>query len=113
MTYSLDLRQKVINYIESGGKIAKAAKVFGIGRASIYRWLERKNLEATKVKYRYRKLDSKELEKYIKANPEVKLKLIAEKFEVSTTAIWTALKKMKITRKKKNFVTKKEVEKKE
>ena len=103
MTYSLDLRQKVINYIESGGKIAKAAKVFGIGRASIYRWLERKNLEATKVKYRYRKLDSKELEKYIKANPEVKLKLIAEKFEVSTTAIWTALKKMKITRKKKEL----------
>lgn len=73
------------------------------GRASIYRWLDRKKLEATKVKYRYRKLDSKELEKYIKENPEVKLKLIAEKFEVSTTAIWTALKKMKITRKKKEL----------
>lgn len=28
MTYSLDLRQKIIDYIESGGKITKAAKVF-------------------------------------------------------------------------------------
>jgi len=86
--------------------------LFG-GRASIYRWLERKKLEATKVNHRHRKLDWKELEKYIKENPEVKLKLVAEKFGVSTTAIWTTLKKMKITRKKKNFVIKKEIEKKE
>ncbi len=62
MSYSLDLRQKVIDYVESGGKIAKAAKLFGIGRASIYRWLDREYLEATKVKNRQRKLDRKELE---------------------------------------------------
>ncbi len=113
MTYSLDFRQKVIDYIESGGKITTATKVFGIGRASIYRWLERKELEATKVKHRHRKLDWKELEKYIQQNPDVKLKLIAEKFGVSTTAIWAALKKMKITRKKNSFVIKKGIEKKE
>ncbi|NES84658.1 MAG: hypothetical protein F6K10_26435 [Moorea sp. SIO2B7] len=41
MSHSLELRQKVIDYIESDGKITKAAKVFRIGRASIYRWLER------------------------------------------------------------------------
>ena len=104
INYSVDLRQKVINYIESGGKITKAAKVFGIGRASIY---GRKKLEATKVKHRHRKLNCKELEKYIKESPEVKLKLIAEKFGVSTTAIWAALKKIK------NFVTEKGTEKKE
>ncbi|NEQ04683.1 MAG: hypothetical protein F6K37_01345 [Moorea sp. SIO4E2] len=33
MPYSLDFRKKVINYIEKGGKITEAAKVFGIGRA--------------------------------------------------------------------------------
>ncbi|NES86241.1 MAG: hypothetical protein F6K10_35455 [Moorea sp. SIO2B7] len=41
-----------------------------------------------------------ELEKDIKENPEAKLKPRAEKFRVSTTAIWTALKKRNITRKK-------------
>ena len=51
MAYGLDLRQKVINYIENGGWVTKVAQVFGIGRASIYRWLERKELAATKVKY--------------------------------------------------------------
>ena len=42
---------------------------FGIGRASIYRWLSRPKLSATKVKIRQRKLDWKELEKDVKQNP--------------------------------------------
>ena len=70
MPYSLDLRQKVINFVENGGTITKAAHTFGIGRASIYRWLSRRTLEATKVKRRQRKLDWKELEKDVKQNPE-------------------------------------------
>ncbi|MGC1245798.1 MAG: IS630 transposase-related protein, partial [Spirulinaceae cyanobacterium] len=49
MPYSLDLRKKVIKYIEDGGKITSATKVFNLGRATIYRWLNRQNLEATKV----------------------------------------------------------------
>jgi transposase len=112
MAYGLDLRQKVIDYIENGGRVTKAAQVFGIGRASIYRWLSRKELEATKVKYRQRSLDRKELLKDIQENPETRLKQRAEKFGVSTTAIFKAIKKMKITRKKKNYVIGKEVEKK-
>ena len=52
MPYSLDFRQKVINFVENGGKITKAAHTFGIGIASIYRWLSRPKLSATKVKSR-------------------------------------------------------------
>ena len=52
MPYSLDFRQKVINFVENGGTITKAAHTFGIGRASIYRQLSRPKLEATKVKRR-------------------------------------------------------------
>ena len=70
MPYSLDFRQKVINFVENGGTITKAAHTFGRGRASIYRWLSRPTLSATKVKSRQRKLDWKELEKDVKQNPE-------------------------------------------
>ena len=70
MLYSLDFRKKVINFIENGGTITKAAHTFGIGRASIYRWSSRPKLSATKVKIRQRKLDWKELEKDVKQNPE-------------------------------------------
>ena len=70
MPYSLDLRQKVIIFVENGGTLTKAAYTFGIGRASIYRWLSHPKLSATKVKIRQRKLDWKELEKDVKQNPE-------------------------------------------
>ena len=70
MPYSLYFRQKVINFIENGEKITKAAHTFGIGRASIYRWLSRPRLSATKVKSRQIKLDWQELEKDVKLNPE-------------------------------------------
>ena len=63
LSYSLDLRQKVKTYLENGGPITKAEKIFGMGRATIYRWLNRKNLEPTKGERRQRKLDWKELEK--------------------------------------------------
>jgi Transposase. len=70
MPYSLDFRQKVINFVENGGTITKAAHTFGRERTSIYRWLSRPKLSATKVKSRQRKLDWKELEKDVKQNPE-------------------------------------------
>ena len=70
MPYSLDFRKKVINFVENGGTITKVAHTFGIGRASIYRWLSPPKFSATKVKSRQRKLDWKELEKDVKQNPE-------------------------------------------
>ena len=44
--------------------LTEAAYTFGIGIASIYRWLSRPKLSATKVKRRQRKL-----EKDVKQNP--------------------------------------------
>ena len=70
MPYSLDLKQRVIDLVEDGGISTEGANIFGIGRASIYGWLSRSKLEATKVKRRQRKLDFKELEKDVKQNPE-------------------------------------------
>ena len=70
MPYSVDFRKKVINFVENGGTITEVTHIFGIGIASIYRWLFRPKLSATKVKSRQRKLDWKELEKDVKQNPE-------------------------------------------
>ena len=64
MSYSLDLIQKVRNFVENGGTITGGAHTFWIERASIYRWLSRPKLSATKVKRRQRKL-----EKDVKQNP--------------------------------------------
>ena len=57
-------------FLENGSTITKIAHTFGTGRASIYRYLSRPILSATKVKSRQIKLDWKELEKDVKPNLE-------------------------------------------
>ncbi|VEP12661.1 transposase [Hyella patelloides LEGE 07179] len=113
MPYSLDLRKKIVDYVERGGGVTKAAQIFKVSRASIYRWLNRENLEATKVKRRQRKLDWEALKKDVRENPQHRLIDRAIKFEVQPSAILYALRQMKITRKKNNYVIAKEAEKKE
>jgi transposase len=79
----------------------------------IYRWLDRKNLESLVVKRRQRKLNWSELEKDVRENPDARLIDRANKFGVKIPAIYYALKKMKITRKKNSYVIEKEIYKKE
>ena len=101
MSYSIDLRKRVVDYVKNGGRIAQAAGLFQVGRATIYRWLGRTDLKATKVKRRNRKLDWQGLEKDVKENPDARLIDRAKKFGVRPSARYYALKEMKITRKKK------------
>ena len=77
----------MIKYLEDGGSVTQASEVFNIGRSTIYRWLSRPNLAATKVTKRQRKINIQELEQDVKANPDTPLKARAEKFGVSAAAI--------------------------
>jgi len=43
MSYSINLIKRVVDYVENGGRIAQAARLFQVGRATIYRWLGRKD----------------------------------------------------------------------
>ncbi|NEP91083.1 MAG: helix-turn-helix domain-containing protein, partial [Okeania sp. SIO2C2] len=47
MSYSLDLRTRVIDYIEQGGSILSASRIYKVGRSTIYRWLARVDLKPT------------------------------------------------------------------
>jgi len=79
MPYSLDLRKRVVDYVEKGGSATHAAK--------IYRWLGRENLAPTIVKHRNRKMDWKALEKDVEENPNERLVARAKKFGVHLSAI--------------------------
>lgn len=51
--YSLDLRNRVIAYIQGGGSKVQACKLFNVGRNTVYRWLsqlsEQGNLNPKKL----------------------------------------------------------------
>lgn len=48
MAYSIDLRKRVVDYIENGGSIKQASVLFQVGSATIYRWLRRQDLTPSK-----------------------------------------------------------------
>ena len=107
MSYSKDLRTRVIDYIENGGSILSAARIYKVGRSTIYRWLERIELKPTKVTRRQRKLDWEGLEQDVKENPDLRLCDRALKFGVNISSIGYALHKMKIMQKKRIKVSRK------
>jgi putative transposase len=108
MSYSIDLRKKVVYYVRNGGSVTHGAKIYHIARTTIYEWLKRENLSPIKVERRQRKLDWNALKKDVEENPDLRLIDRAKKFNVTTNAIFFALKKMNITRKKNSYVIGKE-----
>jgi transposase len=103
--YSTDLREKVIKYIEAGGKKGEASRTFRICRQTIYNWLKLKEEGDYSLKPKggnrvARKLNYTKLMEYIKENGDAYLYEIGEAFDVSANAIWCACRKLGITRKK-------------
>ena len=111
--YSLDLRERVLKYLEKNHEKKEASRLFCVGIATVYRWVRQKKEKGHVVplqrKYAYKKLDDDQLRKYVEAHPDRFLSEIAEVFSVSPQAIFYAFKKLKITRKKRQLCTGKEM----
>lgn len=108
--YSVDLRERVLGYLQQKDDKKKASKIFKVGIATVYRWVRQKkekgHVEPHHREYSYRKLDYNLLAQYVKEHPDHFLIEIAQHFSVTEQAIFYALKKLKITRKKRRFSTK-------
>jgi transposase len=113
--YSLDLRKKVIKYIEQGNSQVSAAKLFDLNLSTVSRWYLRYKKEGH---YQPRKrlgakskIDPKALESYVNSNPDSKLKDLAKKFGISLWGINYWLKKLGFSFKKNPFPTWKQTKK--
>ena len=104
MAYSVDLRSRVIGFIEKGNTQEKASEIFNVGTATITRWLtllsETGSLEKRPLKRTATIYDSEKLKAYIEENSDALLKDVAEHFGGSITGAFYALKREKITLKK-------------
>ena len=47
MSYSIDLRERVIKFIENGGSKMEAVRTFSVCRVTIYSWLKKKAVKGT------------------------------------------------------------------
>jgi transposase len=99
MTYSLDMRQQVLKIrSEEGLSMAKVAKRFGVGVASVMRWS--KNIEAIKKRNRSTKTDMEALKRDVEQYPDAYQHERATRLCVSEYCVWYALKRLGVTYKK-------------
>ncbi len=116
-SYSIDLRERVLQHLEKNPNREGASRLFQVGIATIYRWLSRKkqkgNVEPLRRSYAYKKIDDQKLIDYVEKNPDHFLYEIAKYFNLTLQAVFYALKRLKITRKKSSRSTRKGTKKKE
>jgi len=107
--YSKDLRNKVINYLKKGKSQKEASEVFGIHVNTVSRWNMRYRKEGNclaKVRLGPKaRVDYKEVELFVKNNPDSKLSDIGSKFGISGWHASRILKKMGFSYKKKTLAT--------
>ena len=101
--YGLDLRERVVKFIQGGGSKAEAARRFELARSSVHRYLAAAQKGALPPKTswgHWRKLDPEKLRAHVKKHPDATLKEIQQVFGVSHHAVWVRLGQLGFTLKK-------------
>ena len=99
MHYSLDLRRKVLEFVNNGGSQQAASHHFKINRSTIYRWQQRADLAPSLAKQRQRKLVKADVLKLVAQQNDARLIDYAEALGVTHQAIWHAFQRWGITKK--------------
>lgn len=110
MVYSIDLRQRALDFIAKGGTRLEASKIFGVTIPTLANWLSRQKQQDLAPKMngsKPSKIDSEKLKKYIELHPDSYLREIAVEFNSTLQAVFYACKRLNITLKKRHLTTKK------
>ncbi len=104
MTYSLDLRKRVLDFIAAGGGKTEASRRFSVARPTLYKWLNADDpLKPEKPgPRRPRSLDPDALRKHVADFPDQTYSERAAHFGVSKSCVHYGLKRIGCTRKKKS-----------
>lgn len=102
MTYPAKFRKQAFHVKEKEDlTIVETAERFGVGVASIARWKNKPEPAKTRNKPAT-KIDMNALAKDLEENPDSFLHERAEKFSVSKSGMWSAVKRLGFTYKKKS-----------
>ena len=108
MSYPTKYRERTIEYRKEGHTLEESHQTFKVSISTIRRWEKRLeeegSLEKKPLHRSYKKVNPEKLIAYVKRHPDAYQKEIAEVFGCSATAIYLAMKRLKITRKKDNAI---------
>jgi len=107
MAYSVDFRKRAIAYMDEGHTGKELYAAFKIYPSNVDRWcklLEKTNSLTPQYKEtRRRKIDMKKLKQALERKPDATLAELAKLFNCTKQSVDAALKKAKITRKKRRL----------
>ncbi|MBY0264370.1 MAG: transposase [Holosporales bacterium] len=110
MSYSVDLRKRVVEFVQGGGRKIEASRRFRVSRSVVYDWLRLQEksgyLEKIPYKRRVHKVDAEILKAYVLRHPDHYLHEISSVFHCTPSGIFRALKRLHLTLKKKPPITK-------
>ena len=69
MVYSIDLREQAVKFVRAGGSQTQASLVFGVSRKTLFNWLGRDDLSASR-RTRKSKIDIVRLVSDVQAKPD-------------------------------------------
>ena len=106
MRCSSDLRRRVVKFVKNGGGKREAALRFGVGEASVYRWMAQEDETAySKPGPRdARKVNRTDLSENVLKHADWTMVERARHFKVSVFCIHYNMKKLSMSRKKNDVV---------
>ena len=111
--YSLDLRKKVIDYLQKGGAVGRAVEVFGICQDTVYRWKrqfkKQGNINPKVAVHKGYKHNHEDIRDFILSHSDWTLVELAQHFGVVPTVVRRICLKFQITRKKRLYPIKKQI----
>jgi len=104
---SEDLRNRVINYIETGNNCHKASRKYEVSYSAVYRWYKRYketgNYRAIAYRGKKAKISNEEFTKYVDLHPGATLAQIGKHFGISAKGAHYYMKKLGYSYKKKRY----------
>ena len=111
------MRQRALELVKEGKSKTEISRMFGVSRTSLLRWSKRASrgeLEAIYPKERGGfRVDDEKLKAYVAKNPDAYQAEIADAIGAKENTVCRALKRLKISRKKRLRSTKSEMNKSE
>ena len=114
MAYSIDYRKRAIEFMEEGHSAKELYEAFRIYPSNVNRWrkllAKTNSLKPQYAKTRRRKIDKQKLAEVLERTPDLTLPELARMFGCTKQSIDAALKKLRITRKKRHSPTQNNVD---
>jgi transposase len=103
MAYSIDYKKRAVTYRQEGHTFKQLREAFGIPAETCYDWQEKLGNGYYEIKIkreRRRKIDKEKLKQALAEKPDAYLKELAGQSGCTAAAVFYALEKLNMTRKK-------------